>query len=190
MSNVSLVKSAVAQIEEIEAGRIDWESHGWSAEDKCFVVANTSHRMEISSAKENALRFPSSELADWKSKIDFAFLTAEDDTIPDWLSTIWYISFPIDARTSRNVVQTAMRVPKDNVERLFYPLAPIEGAKKKFFDMLVGYGCSFGLKVVGDELLAGARSGDPRAVKMYLEMMKVLDVGGPREDLVRVEFEF
>lgn len=184
--------NAVMKIEkDIEDHRIEWEAHGWNTEELRFVVANPSHKLEIKKAKENAKKIDIDSAYDLRSKLDFNFLSDTDDTILDWEATIWYMNFPIDARTSRNIVQAAMRMPKENIERLFFPLAPIEGPKKKFFDILVEYGRGFGMRTVGDELFKGARSGDPRAVKMYLEMMKALDVNdGPKDNLVRVEFEF
>jgi hypothetical protein len=187
--------NAVAKIiDEIEDYRIDWEAHGWSSEEKCFVANTPGHRMEVAKAKENASRIDSINAADLTEKIDFSFLTRDgaDGDIPEWLATIWYMNFPIDARTSRNIVQSAMRVPKESIEPLYFPLAPIEGPKKKFFDALVEFGRANGLAIVGNELYAGARAGDPRAVKMYLDLMGVLDedAKGERDGLVRVELKF
>jgi hypothetical protein len=185
--------NALMKIEQdIEDHRIEWEEHGWSSEESRFVVNTPGHKLEIKKAKDNASHIDSISALELTEKIDFSFLVCNDESIPEWLATIWYLNFPIDARTSRNIVQSAMRMPKENIEALYFPLAPIEGPKKKFFEALVAFGRSNGLQTVGNELYAGARAGDPRAVKMYLDLMGVLDEDTKEEGngLVRVELKF
>lgn len=185
--------NALMKIEkDIEDHRIEWEDHGWSSVENSFVVNTPGHKLEIKKAKENASHIDSISALELTEKIDFSFLVCAGDDIPEWLATIWYLNFPIDARTSRNIVQSAMRVPKENIESLYFPLAPLEGPKKKFFDALVAFGRSNGLQLVGNELYAGARAGDPRAVKMYLDMMGILDEDAKEEGsgLVKVELKF
>jgi hypothetical protein len=185
--------NAVMKIEEIEDHRIEWEDHGWSADEMRFIVTSPAHKLEIKKARDTASLISNSDADDMRSKLDFSFLVDDRDEIPDWVSTVWYLNFPIDARTSREIVQTSMRVPKENIEALFFPLAPIEGPKKKFFEALVAFGRGCGLRVVGNELYAGAKAGDPRAVKMYFDMMGIGGdeaVDGDTSKLMRVELKF
>lgn len=165
----------VTEIDELEDYRVNWESHGWDSDNQSIMTADSASRLQIEDAKKKAFSMKREVWDEVKERLDLSFLTNEEEEIPEWLAAFWYIHFPIDAHTSRKIAQLSMRMPKDNVESLVYPFVPLIGSKKKFFDALSSYGKGHGLSVVGGELFAGARAGDPRAVKMYMEMMSVLE---------------
>ena len=165
----------VSAEDELARHRIDWEAHGWDSDNQGYMTADAKSKIAMDESRRKAASVKREAWVDIKERLDLAFLTNEEAEIPEWLSAFWYIHFPIDAHTSQKIVRLAMRMPKENVESLVYPFVPLAGPKKKFFDALCGYGKSHGLSIVGNELFAGARAGDPRAVKMYLEMMSVLE---------------
>lgn len=175
-------------VDELESHRIDWESHGWEADNQSVMTASSTDKFLIEDSKKKAVAVKRETWAEVKDRLDLSFLTSDQEEISEWIAAFWYIHFPIDAYTSKRIVQLAMRLPKENVEPLVYPFVPIVGSKKKFFGVLCDYGKSYGLSIVGNKLFNGASAGDPRAVKMYLELMSVLEETKENNKGVLLEF--
>lgn len=115
--------------------------------------------------------FKSSE---FRSLISWEKMLLHDNEIPDILAVIWLDHFPIDVYTSRKIVDKAQRMPKEHIKSIIFPLYELTKEEDLFFDVLVSFGSGIGLDLVTAELFDGARSGDPRAVKMYLEMQEYI----------------
>lgn len=136
--------------------------------------------------------FKSSE---FKSMISFEKMLLSSEEVPDILAVVWLDHFPIDVYTSRRISGLAARMPKEHILSIVFPLYDLSSAEEEFFDLLVSFGAGIGLDLVTAELFDGARSGDPRAVKMYLEMQSYIsglgvevEDSGPRGGL-RVMFD-
>jgi len=113
--------------------------------------------------------------SEFKSMIGFEKMLLSDDEVPDILAVIWLEHFPIDVYTSRKIASKAARMPKEHIRSVVFPLYPLmTDSQEEFFDLLVAFGAGVGLDLVSAELFEGARSGDPRAVKMYLEMQSYI----------------
>jgi hypothetical protein len=110
----------------------------------------------------------------FRALISWERMLLGSDDIPDILAVVWLDHFPIDVYTSRKIVDKAKRMPKDHIKSIIFPLYELGAEEDLFFEMLISFGSGIGLDLVTAELFDGARSGDPRAVKMYLEMQEYI----------------
>ena len=112
---------------------------------------------------------------EFRSMISFEKMLLGSDDVLDILAVVWLDHFPIDIYTSRKIASKAARMPKEHIRSIVFPLyKEMTKEEEEFFDLLVTFGAGIGLDVVTTELFDGARSGDPRAVKMYLDMQSYI----------------
>lgn len=176
------VKSVEKLQEEIEDYRLEWKGYFCSADVQEKIGSDLNDRDANENVSDTAVKMLSAKGENYldyvRDKIELSWLFADDiSEVPSYIEHAWFVHFPINFRTSRKIARAARIMNASRVESLVYPFAPLEdGAKKNFFDCLCGFGRSVGVLAVGEELYKGAVSGDPRAVKMYLEMMR--EIGG------------
>lgn len=180
MNNTGL-KSIDTLEDELEQHKLGWDNWFENSVKSDDLSSSISEREENRRLTEQGLRVVSAKgetyLATCRERIELEWLGHEEyDEIPEYVKTAWNMTFPFGFLVSWKIVQNSMRIPKDNVRDLVFPFNPPSGGpREKLFDALCAYGRGLGLGIVGKELFAGARNGDPRAVKMYLDLMTAAD---------------
>ena len=107
---------------------------------------------------------------------------------------VWQANMPLPFWKCEKIFEAARTMPKKNVVSLVFPDYELNADEMVLFDVVYDYGRACGLEVVALELYEGARAGDPRAVKMYLEMMGLIgqeeiDDEAAAKRLMRVELK-
>lgn len=109
---------------------------------------------------------------------------------------IWHANMPLPLCTCRDLYEAAMRgLPKKAVISLVLPDYDMDANESQLFEVVYSYGQAKGLMVVAEELFEGAKHGDPRAVKMYLEISGLLAVSAEdadaaaRKKMMRISFD-
>jgi len=109
---------------------------------------------------------------------------------------IWHANMPISLWQCREIYEAALRgLPKKTVEALVFPDYDLSKNELELFDVVYAYAQAKGLYAVADELYEGAKAGDPRAVKMYLEISGLLNVtpedeeAAKRKKMMRISFD-
>ena len=110
--------------------------------------------------------------------VSFEVLEISKEEVSEDLALKWRWLFPLSIYKSIDVFQLSKRMPKRFVfDRVFIGgMDEMEANQRDFAEVLFNYGRAAGLESVSGELYAGALSGDPRAVKMYLEMMNLIGI--------------
>ena len=129
--------------------------------------------------------------------VSFEALDTKKDEISEELALKWRWLFPLSLYKSIDVYQLSKRMPKRYVfDRVFIGgMEGMEANQREFAEVLFNYGRAVGLEIISNELYEGAQSGDPRAVKMYLEMMNLIGVDESDQEeaslrkLMRVELK-
>ena len=93
---------------------------------------------------------------------------------PD-LNYVWHACMPLPFWQCREIFEAAHKMPKISVRDLVFSDYDLNSVEEELFDVVFVYGSACGLEVVATELYEGAAAGDPRAVKMYLEVIGLLD---------------
>lgn len=188
------LKSIDTLEDELDKHKLEWDNWFEHSVKSDELNISLSEREENRRITEQGLKIVSAKgekyLEACRNKIEFEWLGHETyEEIPEYVKTAWNMTFPFGFLLSWKIVQNSMRIPKDNVRELLFPLNPPSGGpREKLFDALCAFGRGLGLSVVGGELFNGARSGDPRAVKMYLDLMTAL---GQEENIMGgVLFDF
>lgn len=109
---------------------------------------------------------------------------------------IWHANMPISLWQCREIYEAAKRgLPKKTVENLIFADYDLNKNEEELFDVIYNYAQAKGLMIVADELFEGAKHGDPRAVKMYLEVSGLLLASEEdketqqRKKLMRISFD-
>lgn len=129
-----------------------------------------------------------------KNEISFSWLNG---TVPsDEQKFIWHANMPLAINVCEDIYSASMRgLPKKTVEALVFVNYELDKEEEELFDVVYNYGQAQGLMSVADELYEGAKAGDPRAVKMYLEISGLLLVteeskeSAQRKKLMRISFD-
>lgn len=197
---------------EIEERKEEWDSESLLVSEETqevFCLSQVEYK-HLEEDKERLCSNPSLYSdANALNRINLEYLFCDESEIPTYVPTIWYGFFPINFYTARKIVATAMRIPKEKIRPLFFPLGfgvgipkrkasgPLTGdedsgddfdqekttsAKQRMFEMLCEIGESVGLRNVGEKLYDGACAGDPRAVKLYYELMGGIGVPKEKDD--------
>ena len=108
---------------------------------------------------------------------------------------LWSMTYPLSFFKCRRIAQLARHMPKAEVmDKVFVGgYAFLSDEEKDFADRIFNYGRALGLSVVTKQLYDGAAEGDPRAVKMYLEMLKIIGTkeegGNQLDNLLKVDLD-
>ena len=106
----------------------------------------------------------------------------EDKTLDADRNYVWHANMPIPFWLCKQVYDASKKMPKGSVIALVFPDYELDAAEIALFDVLFDYGRARGLEIVAGKLYEGAENGDPRAVKMYLELMELIGVDLDDED--------
>jgi len=88
---------------------------------------------------------------------------------------VWHANMSISLWQCRDIFDAAQKgLPKKSVEALVFADYEMDSNEELLFETCYMYGQAYGLNEVCGELFEGARAGDPRAVKMYLEVSGLL----------------
>ncbi len=98
---------------------------------------------------------------------------------------IWHASMPIPFWQCVEIFNASKKMPKKSVLPLIFPDYDLDASELGLFDVIFEYGRAKGLLLVADKLFEGAEMGDPRAVKMYLELVGVIGVEDDEDDRVK-----
>lgn len=136
-----------------------------------------------SSDKHEVMRLVDESLRE--GMVSFSDLTRDKSDVSVEKNTHWSWLFPLSLYKSIDIYQLAHYLPRKLVwAKVFLGGYEMLGEdQRKFADIVFDYGQSVGLAVVGLELYNGASAGDPRAVKMYLEICGLL--GEEEEDVTK-----
>lgn len=112
----------------------------------------------------------------------------EESTEPEQ-NYIWHASMPLPLWQCKEIFRAAAKMPKDICRDLVFPDYSLGQAEEQLFEVVYAFGRAKGLDKVLSELYTGAANGDPRAVKMYLEVHKLLEESrkDTLDNLLRVE---
>lgn len=95
-------------------------------------------------------------------------------SIDDDKRYVWQANMPLPFWQCEKIFEASRLMPKKNVMTLVFPDYELNADEMILFDVVFEYGRSCGLEVIAQELYSGAAAGDPRAVKMYLDMMGLI----------------
>ena len=109
-----------------------------------------------------------------RREISLSWLELDEAQLSGEKSYIWHASMPLPLWQCREIFDAAKKMPKEVCRDLVFPDYELNQMEGGLFDVVYAYGRARGLNEVLGELFAGARAGDPRAVKMYLEVHDLL----------------
>ena len=109
-----------------------------------------------------------------RKEISLSWLELDDAQLSGEKSYIWHASMPLPLWQCKEIYAAAKRMPKDICRDLVFPDYDLSPPEIGLFDVVYAYGRAKGLDKVLTELYNGASAGDPRAVKMYLEVHDLL----------------
>lgn len=96
---------------------------------------------------------------------------------------MWFKSYPVSFWESKKFVEYSKTMNKAGATNLTFGSEILGQEQKEFLDVLFNYGQNLAIHEVSYQLLEGAKAGDPRAVKMYLEMKQILNADKSQEEL-------
>lgn len=106
---------------------------------------------------------------------------------------LWYLIMPLPYGLCEKIYEWSAYMSKNEVMRLAFQYYELDKEEADFFDIIYSYGRAAGMAKVGKQLFLGATGGDPRAVKMYLDLQTAIDSAeGDGEDQmnkIRVSFD-
>lgn len=110
------------------------------------------------------------------------------------LNYVWHANMPLPFWQCREIFEASKKMPRSSVMGLIFSDYDLNADETALFDVIFEYGRARGLEVVATKLYEGAESGDPRAVKMYLDMMRLIGSEELGEDeklkrLLRVDLD-
>ena len=108
-----------------------------------------------------------------RGELDLKWLANDDNDAEN--GYIWHANMPLPLWLCREVYDAARKVPMNIVEGLLFSDYAMSADERELFELVCEYGKSAGLLSIAEKLFEGAESGDPRAVKMYLELNGALE---------------
>lgn len=102
--------------------------------------------------------------------------------ITDEMALTWRLLYPFSIYDAKKIVEVSSRVPKQICKDYLFPGVDFEPDETDFFEILSDFGKAHGIVLVTAPLFEGAIQGDPRAVKMYLDLLRVLDPDASEEE--------
>jgi hypothetical protein len=125
-----------------------------------------------------------------RNEISLSWLDLDSAQLSGEKSYIWHASMPLPLWQCKEIYSAAKKMPKDVCRDLVFPDYELNQMETSLFDVIYSYGRAKGLDEVLTELFNGARAGDPRAVKMFLEVHDLLaEVKGDSLDKI-IHFSF
>lgn len=118
-----------------------------------------------------------------RNEIEMAWL--EEDMLDPDKNYVWHASMPLPFWQCQQIFKSAKKMPRSATIALVFPDYTLNEDESSLFDVIFEYGKAKGLEVIADRLYSGAESGDPRAVKMYLELMEHIGGELTEEDQLR-----
>lgn len=149
-----------------------------------YSKRNSFERSSVHSFEYEQLEEQVKFLVDKKDKAESYYTQRAGEIELSWLDEsvldadrnyIWTANMPIPFWLSKKVYESSKKMARNSVMSLVFPDYDLDANEMSLFDVLFEYGRARGMEVVCEQLYLGAQIGDPRAVKMYLEMMGVLD---------------
>ena len=114
-----------------------------------------------------------------KAEIEMSWLEESADQDRNY---VWHANMPLPLWQSQKIFEAAKKMPRKSVLALIFPDYELNANELTLFEVIFDYGRARGLEVVATKLYEGAENGDPRAVKMYLELMELVNIEGDDED--------
>ena len=114
-----------------------------------------------------------------KNEIEMCWL--EEPETPD-RNYVWHANMPLPLWQCKKIFESGHKMPKKSVMSLIFPDYEMNSNEITLFDVIFEYGRAKGLETVVTQLFQGAEGGDPRAVKMYLELMEHIGTDDEDED--------
>ena len=164
MSNLSFSKRTAANRTELE--KVDYGMYA----DKLEVIAKSEPNKT------------SNYYTDRKAEIEIKWIEGSID--PDQ-NYVWHANMPLPHWQCRDLFEAAKKMPSKSVRYLIFPDYELNADEEALFEVIFEYGRAKGLEVVAGELYIGATAGDPRAVKMYLELMELIGTEDTEDDRVK-----
>lgn len=115
-----------------------------------------------------------------KHEIEMKWL--DERTLDPDRNYVWHANMPLPFWQSREIFEASKKMPRKSVISLIFPDYEMNASEQTLFDVLFEYGRAKGLEVVAGKLFEGAEAGDPRAVKMYLELQELIKKDDEDED--------
>lgn len=118
-----------------------------------------------------------------KNEIEMSWL--EDSVTNQDKNYVWHANMPLPLTLCKEIFLAAKKMPKNAVTDLIFPDYDLNANEMALFDVIYSYGRARGLFVVAEKLFDGAEAGDPRAIKMYLDMLGHINQEDDEEDRVK-----